>query len=312
MQLINFSNIQEQNERVLTAQLLYASDATPEDIRQANRAINQLLNDHQNTIRFFQRQFSGLDPDAAYSAILEAFNCAIRTFQIGIAQFKTWLATKIRFKLLDLCRISQQEFIDIDALLTNGMELFSKPIGIVSDALEQLNAAIFTLPETTQRIIGMYIQGFTWLEVGDVFGKTDNAVRMIFNRAVQTLRKQLITVLIPEMDAQPEIPVIAEPLHWMTQLRLLASRVRLTPQSSDIQTVITARGKVHAISLRPTPANPNPTIYSCPNPNEPPSPGNIGRDHRLAHFVRGVFHGTALWIDNLCTVDPRKILEEHP
>ena len=310
MQVIDISTIQAQNERVRLAQRLYAPGATPTEIRLANRAVNQLLQDYQPTIRYFQRQFSGLDPTAAYSAILDAFNYAIRTYQAGVAQFKTWFATKVRYKLLDVCREKKREFVDIDVLLFNGFEIFTQAPAPESPELERLREAICALPDETQRIIGLYTQGYAWAEVGESIGKEAGAARMVYNRAVQKLRKQFIPERPIKTEAAQEIPAAPTPLHWMAALKLRGCRVRFAALGADRSKVV-SMGRTHDAYISKTASISSKRLAKKTNAHECSCLSGDRWDVGLSCLIGGAVHAALICVGDLCLTNRGQILVQN-
>lgn len=311
MQLIDTSQIQDQTERIRLAQRFFAPDATAEEKRLANRAIAQLLQDCQPTIRYFQRQFSSLDPAAAYSAILDAFHFAIRTYQEGVSQFKTWLSTKVRFKLLDLCRGKKIDLVDLTALVANGFDIFTSTPALESEELVRLREAIALLPEPTQRIIALFSQGYSWAEVGETIGKAADAARMTYNRAVQKLRKQFIAELPIETEDAQEIPAVPTPLHWMAALKLRGCRVRFASQGADRPKVVVSTGRTHDLNESATHSISSPTMAQKPNAHERDRPGRHRRDARLSRLIGGSIHAALVCSGGLCVSHGRQVLEQN-
>ena len=311
MQLTDLSPIQAQNERVLVAQRLFDPNATALERIHANRAAAQLLQDQQSTIRFYQRQFSGLDPVAAYSAILDGFHFAIRTFRAGVAQFKTWFARKAKYKLLDLCKGRKSDFADLDLLLSNGFDLFTAPPAPESEELEQVRAAIASLPEKTQRIIALFTQGYSWVEIGEMFGQKDSAVRMKFNRAVKDLRKKFIPEPTAETEAIQDIPAIPTPLHWMAGLKLRGCRVRFASNGADRRKVVFTSGATHGRNVSRPAFLPSPTLAQTPDPHQRDCPRGHDGDAGLSCGHGRSLHAAALRSHDLCHPHHQQILGQN-
>ena len=311
MQVTDLSPIQAQNERVSVAQRLFDPNATALEKIHANRAIAQLFEDNQSTVRFYQRQFSGLDRAAAYSAILDGFHFAIRTFQTGVAQFKTWFARKAKYKLLDLCKGRKSDFADLDLLLSNGFDLFSRPPAPESEELEQVRAAIASLPDKTQRIIALFTQGYSWVEIGAMFGQTDAAVRMNYNRAVKDLRKQFMPEPTAQTETVQDIPAVPTPLHWMAGLKLRGCRVRNASKRADRRKVVSTSGAAHGRNVSSPAFLSSSTLAQTSDPDQRDCPCGHDGDAGLSCGHGRSLHAAALRSHDLCHPHHQQILGQN-
>ncbi len=161
-------------------------------IRQGERAIAQLLKSYE---RFLYKRISlhcpRVDSDAAFSAALVGFRKAIESFDFS-SPFFSWLKIKSSSALMDEARrraIGTQREFELHLQLSN-------EIGI-AEALEfeqltpKIRAALEKLSELERLCLLLHSEGLSWIEVGEVLGKSPDAARMQKNRAIKKIRIEL-------------------------------------------------------------------------------------------------------------------------
>ena len=216
-------------------------------IRQGERAIAQLLKSYE---RFLYKRISlhcpRVDSDAAFSAALVGFRKAIESFDFS-SPFLSWLKIKSSSALMDEARrraIGTQREFELHLQLSN-------EIGI-AEALEleqltpKIRAALEKLSELERLCLLLHSEGMSWIEVGEVLGKSPDAARMKKNRAIKKIRIELgleqakptaKAIAIPEPVKQDSKPVG----FWMRFFAFCAGKtksVRSVGSSSDSKVTV--------------------------------------------------------------------------
>jgi len=64
----------------------------------------------------------------------------------------------------------------------------------------KISACMAQLPERRRQVVALHLQGFSFREIGDVIGTSEEAARKLLDRGMETLRESLRTVGFGEFD----------------------------------------------------------------------------------------------------------------
>lgn len=199
------SDISLQNEHKLieiSQKMLRAPSAevlTQIEIREADRAFAKLLSRYDRWIwkqvRSKQvRSTPSLDLNDAYSAGLEGFQKAVATFDLTSGNaLVSWAYPLVRGALGAVLYKEQRQAARIHkmsalASLTDEDELYDPyEQEEFYQSVQKLHQATLQLSETTQKIVFMRNEGIKFDAIGAEVGKSADAVRMAYNRAIAAL-----------------------------------------------------------------------------------------------------------------------------
>lgn len=198
------SDILLQNERELikiSKKMLCAPSTevlTWSEKREANRAFAELLSRYDRWIWKQVNSVPSLDLNDAYSAALEGFQKAVATFDLTSNNaLKTWAYELVRGALGialykekgQTARVHKMAAI---APLTHEDE-FCDPYEQEEfyRSVQKLHQATSQLSEITQKIVFMRNDGMNFVAIGAEVGKSADAVRMAYNRAIAALHAML-------------------------------------------------------------------------------------------------------------------------
>lgn len=202
--MANLNSIPVQNELTLIEicqRMLCAPDTealTPIQKRLSDRAFAELLSRYNRWI-WKQINSTRLDPDDAYSAALEGFQKAITTFDLTSRNaLATWAYHCVRGALGTLLNKEQgqvarvKKLTDFNTALIHEEEL-QDPYEQeqLHQSIQKLRQATTHLGETAQQIVVMRNQGMKFAAIGEKLGKSADATRMAYNRAIAALNKML-------------------------------------------------------------------------------------------------------------------------
>jgi RNA polymerase sigma-70 factor (ECF subfamily) len=63
-----------------------------------------------------------------------------------------------------------------------------------------ITACMAELPERRRQAVALHLQGFSFREIGDVIGTSEEAARKLLDRGMETLRERLRTVGFGDFD----------------------------------------------------------------------------------------------------------------
>lgn len=175
--------------------------------RLSDRAFAELLSRYNRWIWKQIKSIPRLDPDDAYSAALEGFQKAIATFDLTSGNaLASWAYHCVRGALATVLRNQQRQAARVEKLKATNTTLVHEDElrdpyeeEQLHQCVEKLHQASSLLSETAQQIVLKRNQGMKFRAIGAELGKSSDAVRMAYNRA--------ITALGGMLTQQPE-PVI--------------------------------------------------------------------------------------------------------
>ncbi|HEX7380115.1 MAG TPA: sigma-70 family RNA polymerase sigma factor [Pirellulales bacterium] len=120
-------------------------------------------------------------------------------------QLGSWLYAVCRNRAIDLkrrdCRLEPlAQCAEHD---TPGREADPAELLETLDAGELVRRAVKALPERQQEVVNLWSEGYTYREISEITGATENYVRVMVHRALQTLREHplLQRMLAEESEA---------------------------------------------------------------------------------------------------------------
>lgn len=198
--MANYSAIPVQNEQNLIEicqKMLLAPNKealTGLEKRLGDRAFAELLRRYSRWIWKQINSIPRLDSDDAYSAALEGFQKAIATFDLTSGNaLASWayhcvrgaLGTVLRNQLGQIARVKK---LAATTSLTYEDELRDPyEEEQLHQSVEKLHEATAQLSETAQQIVSKRNGGMKFAAIGAEIGKSSDAVRMAYNRAIATL-----------------------------------------------------------------------------------------------------------------------------
>lgn len=163
--------------------------------RSSDRAFAELLSRYNRWIWKQIKSIPRLDPDDAYSAALEGFQKAIATFDITSGNaLATWAYHCVRAALMTVLRKEQGQAARIEKLTDTNTSLLHEDElrdpyeeEQLHQSVEKLHQATSQLSETAQQIVLKRNEGMKFRAIGAELGKSADAVRMAYNRAITAL-----------------------------------------------------------------------------------------------------------------------------
>lgn len=167
--------------------------------RLGDRAFAELLGRYNRWIWKQINSISSLDPDDAYSAALEGFQKAIATFNLTSGNaLVSWAYHCVRGALGTLLRKEQGQAARVKKLAATNTALVYEQEQIdpyeqeqLHQSVEKLHGATAQLSETIKQIVIKRNQGMKFAAIGAELGKSADAVRMAYNRAIAALTQKL-------------------------------------------------------------------------------------------------------------------------
>jgi len=180
--------------------------------RKADRAFAELLDRYDKWIWKQVNSISSLDLDDAYSAALEGFQKAITTFDLGSGNaLVSWAYHCVRSALTTLLRKEQGQTARVNRITATTSLVHEDEINDPYEqeqfhqSIQKLRQATVQLGETAQQILSMRNEGMRFADIGAELGKSADATRMAYNRAIAALSKMLT------QQPEAEITVPAQP-----------------------------------------------------------------------------------------------------
>ena len=243
--MTNYSAIPVQNEQNLIEicqRMLLAPNKealTGIEKRLGNRAFAELLKRYNRWIWKQVKSIPSLDPNDAYSAALEGFQKAIATFDLASGNaLASWAYHCVRGALGTVLRKEQGQVARVEKLAATTSLVYEDELKDpyekeqLYQSVEKLHGATAQLSETAQQIVLKRNEGMKFAAIGAELGKSADATRMAYNRAVAALK--LMLAKPPEVVVPSEVIVAHEnqsgfqipAANWMKRL-WLRSRVNV-------------------------------------------------------------------------------------
>ena len=131
------------------------------------------------------------DAEDLTSQVFEAALAGLNTFG-GKKNFSAWLFTIARNKVVDSYR-KHDSNLPLD-VIQNMPGSGPDPLNVIleSETLENLAGLVNTLPEDKQELVHLrFAGGLTYAEIGEILGKTENAVKMSVHRLLNQLQTEM-------------------------------------------------------------------------------------------------------------------------
>lgn len=233
-------NLIEMSQRMLQAPNKEA--LTQMEKRLGDRAFAELLNRYNRWIWKQINSIAKLDPDDAYSAALEGFQKAIATFDLTSGNaLASWAYHCVRGALGTVLRARQGQVARVEKLAAVTTLVYEDELQDpyeqeqLHQSVEKLHHATAQLSETAQQIVSKRNEGMKFAAIGAELGKSADAVRMAYNRALAALGGMLTKPPEFSVESALEPTVLQENqspcrsgTNWMKQLWERAkSNVRL-------------------------------------------------------------------------------------
>lgn len=178
--------------------------------RLSDRAFAELLSRYNRWIWKQINSLTRVDPDDAYSAALEGFQKAIATFDLTSGNaLASWAKHCVRGTLATVLRNQQGQAARVEKLKATTTLVYEDDLRDpyeeeqLHQCVEKLHQASSLLSETAQQIVLKRNEGMKFRAIGAELGKSADAVRMAYNRA--------ITALGGMLTQQPESVVVTQP-----------------------------------------------------------------------------------------------------
>ncbi len=163
--------------------------------RRGDRAFAELLSRYNRWIWKQINSLTRVDPDDAYSAALEGFQKAIATFDLKSGNaLASWAKHCVRGALGTVLRNQQGQAARVEKLkATNTTLVYEDELRDpyeeeqLHQSIEKLHQASSLLSETAQQIVMKRNEGMKFRAIGAELGKSSDAVRMAYNRAITAL-----------------------------------------------------------------------------------------------------------------------------
>jgi RNA polymerase sigma-70 factor (ECF subfamily) len=260
--MANYSAIPVQNEQNLIEicqRMLLAPNKealTQLEKRLGDRAFAELLKRYNRWIWKQIKSIPRLDPNDAYSAALEGFQKALATFDLASGNaLASWAYHCVRGALGAVLRKEQGQVARMEKLTASNTALvyeeeLQDPYEEeqLYQSVEKLHGATAQLSETAQQIVLKRNEGMKFAAIGAELGKSADATRMAYNRAIAALK--LMLAKPPEVVESGE-PIVRQEhqsvlqiqkTNWMQRLwERNKSNVRLKKQVPILSRTIQRR-----------------------------------------------------------------------
>ncbi|WP_028954496.1 sigma-70 family RNA polymerase sigma factor [Synechocystis sp. PCC 7509] len=213
--MANYSAISVQNEQNLIEicqKMLLAPKKealTHSEKRLGDRAFAELLERYNRWIWKQINSIPRLDSDDAYSAALEGFQKAITTFDLTTGNaLASWAYHCVRGALGTVLRNQLGQAARVEKLAATTSLVYEDELKDpyeeeqLHQSVEKLHGATNQLSKTAQQIVSKRNEGMKFAAIGAELGKSSDAVRMAYNRAIAALNQMLAK--------QPEVVVPSE------------------------------------------------------------------------------------------------------
>ena len=202
--MANYSAIPVQNEQNLIEicqKMLLAPNKealTHSEKRSGDRAFAELLKRYNRWIWKQINCIPRLDPNDAYSAALEGFQKAIATFDLTTGNaLASWANHCVRGALGTVLRNQLGQAARVKKLTATTSLVYEDELRDpyeeeqLHQSIEKLHRATEQLSETAQQIVSKRNEGMKFAAIGAEIGKSSDAVRMAYNRAIAALNGML-------------------------------------------------------------------------------------------------------------------------
>jgi RNA polymerase sigma factor (sigma-70 family) len=218
---IEFTLIAQAQERhkLLNKLLTTVQNPTLEDkriIRQGERALERILASQAKYIESrIQRQFAKiptLNREDLRQSAQEGLIEAIHSFDLSKGfRLITWAWYQIssKFKKHITGEVSQSK-AKSSATTQTPVAQDNPQVDVLQ--LDSVKKVVAKFKQPIEKIIELRTQGYEFPEIGKLLGKTADACRMGYNRAIQRIRQ----LLLPSETVHPATPTT----QWMTRLKL--------------------------------------------------------------------------------------------
>jgi RNA polymerase sigma factor (sigma-70 family) len=242
MQPIQISSEKDQDEQIALIEIVRLRnqpDATPLDIRKSDRAFSKLFESYKSCLLKLTHKILGRNAEEYFHIALDGFQKAVESFKF-VGTFRGWATYKVKKALLDQARkfgrsVKSRAEKDLAFMDNLDLEAIAANQETVSDAfddedLTEVNAAIAQLTDYQREIIQLHKDGYSWPEIGQVFGKNPDAVRMEMHRAILFVQ-EILGIETKATQKKKTPPVIG----WMRRLwDRFQKSVRIEVISDDI------------------------------------------------------------------------------
>lgn len=150
------------------------------------------LEQYEGRLLRYARRLAGGDDNLARDVVQHAFLQLCRQPPRELnGRLGSWLYTVCRHRAIDLMRNScRLEPLDCgNGRESPGREADPAELSETRDAGEQVRRAIATLPDKQQEVVNLWAEGFVYREISEITGASENYVRVMMHRAMQTLRE---------------------------------------------------------------------------------------------------------------------------
>lgn len=199
--------------------------------RLGDRAFAELLGRYNRWIWKQINSISRLDPDDAYSAALEGFQKAVATFDLTSGNaLASWAYYCVRGAVTTVLRARQGQIARVEKLAATSALVYEDELQDpyeqeqLHQSVEKLHHATAKLGETAQKIVSKRNEGMKFAAIGAELGKSADAVRMAYNRAVAALNQMLsqppeVVESRDRVVSQEQLLVLQAPeADWMRRL----------------------------------------------------------------------------------------------
>jgi RNA polymerase sigma factor (sigma-70 family) len=179
----------------MIAQRRFLPSPTKFQLLNSERAVRKIWCRFQVCLRIFRLKYSFHDPDEYLEVAMLGLNEAIKTYRSERGNFEPWMLLKINTYFQQRLRF---ECGAKSKFLNNVLQLDSLPedIAITPYQDEQLDNIFLreileSLSDRDQTLFRLYLEGYSWVSIGEKLGWNDDRVRITFNRSLNKLRKRL-------------------------------------------------------------------------------------------------------------------------
>jgi RNA polymerase sigma-70 factor (ECF subfamily) len=179
---------------------------SPDDADQRRAWLLEALDSFESRLLRYAQRFVG-DENLARDVVQHAFLQLCRQNRGELnGQLSSWLYAVCRNRAIDLKRRNArlEDFVGGNEQEAAGREIDPADLLETHDAGELVRRAIGTLAPRQQEAVTLWSEGFSYREISQITGATENYVRVMVHRAFQTLREHplLRRLIAEEADAQ--------------------------------------------------------------------------------------------------------------
>jgi RNA polymerase sigma factor (sigma-70 family) len=243
MQPTQISSQTHQDEQIALIEIVRLRnqpEATALDIRKSDRAFAKLLGFYEKCLYKLTNSIFGRNAEEYFHVALDGFHKAVESFKF-IGTLSGWVVYKVRKALLDHARKAQRSVkgrAENDLTFMDNWDLEAIAAEQISESckedLTEVNAAMGELTDYQREIIRLHKDGYSWPEIGQVFGKKPDAVRMEMHRAILSVRTAL--GIEPKATEKKKTPPV---IGWMRRMwNRFQKSVRVEVGSDDISSEV--------------------------------------------------------------------------